>query len=89
MLEEQMLLHPEATRAHTLLFALNLTMQKMILKQQRLFDTQIKLQKLVVELEALKAKKTKRREHNRNNNVLYNKTKTCGQMHNHQVKKAK
>ena len=64
-------------------------MQETILKQQGLFDTQNKLQKLAVELKTLKAKKTKRKERNKTNNVLYNKTKTCGWMYNHQVKKGR
>ena len=89
MLKEQMPPHPEATWAYTLLFALNLTIQEMILKQQGSFDIRNKFQKLAVELKALKTKKTKRRKCNGNNNVLYNKTKTCGQIHNHRVKKIK
>ena len=62
MLEEQMPPHPKATWVYTLLFTLNLTMQKTILKQQGLFDIQNKLQKLAVKLETLKTKETKRKE---------------------------
>lgn len=43
MLKEQMSLYPEATQAHTLLFALNLSMQKTILKKQGSFAIQYKL----------------------------------------------
>ena len=63
-------------------------MQGTIFKQQSLFDTRNELQKLAVELKALEAKKTKRKERSRTNDVLYNKIKTCGRTHNHQVKKA-
>ena len=88
MLKEQMLLHPEATRVHTLLFALNLMIQETILKQQDLFVIWNKLQKLAVELEILEAKKTKRKECSRTDNILYDKTKTQGRTHNHHVEKA-
>lgn len=88
ILEEQMSLHPEAIWTHTLFFALNLTMQETILKQQGLFDIQNKLQKLAVKLEAFEAKKIKRRECDRTDDVLYNKAKTWGKTHNHHVKKA-
>ena len=81
-------LHSKDTQVHTLLFALNLTMQETILKWQGLFDTRNELQKLTVKLEALKAKKTKRRERGRTNNVLYDKAKMRGKTHNHHVKKA-
>ena len=88
MLEEQMPPHPEATRVHTLLFALNLTMQETILKRQGSFDTRNELQKLAVELEALEAKNTKRRERGGTDDVPYDKTKTRGRTHNHRVEKA-
>lgn len=87
MLEEQIPLHPEITQVHTLLFAPNLTMQETIFKQQGLFDTQNKLQKLAVKLKALKAKKTKYKERSGINNIPYDKYKTCGKTHNHQIKK--
>ena len=41
-----------------------------------------------MELKALETKKTKRKERNGTDDVPYNKTKTCGQTHNHRVKKA-
>ena len=89
MLEEQMPPHPKPTWVHTLLFALNLIMQETILKQQDLFDTRNKLQKLAVELKTLETKKTKCMRRGRINNVLFDKNKTRRQTHNHWVEKAK
>ena len=79
--------YPETIWVHTLFFALNLMMQEIILKWQGLFDTWNKLQKLAVELEALKAKKTKCREHSRIDDVSYEKAKMQERTHNHWVKK--
>ena len=88
MLEKQIPPHPEPTWIHTFFFALNLTIQETILKQQSLFDTWNKLQKLAVELEAFKVKKMKRMGRNGTDNIPFDKSKIQGQTHNYRVKKA-
>lgn len=61
-LEERMPTQPEQARVHTLLFALSLSAQHVILKRQLVFTTRNELQKLAVELEAFDAKQQHRRD---------------------------
>ncbi|MCJ1466765.1 hypothetical protein MMC07_005385 [Pseudocyphellaria aurata] len=61
-LEQQMPPQPEQSRVHTLLFALHLATQDVILKRQSGFATRNELQKLAVELEALEKKQQKLRD---------------------------
>lgn len=62
VLEERMPTQPEQARVHTLLFALSLSAQHVILKRQLVFTTRNELHKLAVELEAFDAKQQHRRD---------------------------
>lgn len=61
-LEAQMPTQPEPARVHTLLFALPLSAQDIILKRQSHFTTRDELQKLAVKFEAFEAKQQHRRD---------------------------
>ena len=61
-LEAQIATQPEQPRIHTLLFALHLPLQEMILERQGHFVDRNELRTLAVELEAFEAKQQRRRE---------------------------